>query len=564
MSARVRHRGRICVVSALALTMMAACAATSSPAREGVKPARVSSLRVVDNHVDARRWLAPDAARASGAGAGEMRILDSELVSEGDHVGAFVEIPAEECVLAFTRPSPTIVDVNLFAYEDDGSAFATDESPEPQAAILVCPPHPARLYVMARVMAGLGVLGIGVQPVPPAAADRVAHVMGVRGRPGEDSGRLDAWPGLERKLRAHREAVGGHWEDVRRLAMPVSSRLATRLSATVEAQRCLDVLVAPGDEVATMEVVIEDSDGRVLGRGTEFGRDRAIVACAGEATAVNVSIRPRGSQGLVAVSLARSALGGEGEILGHTRVVYLSQTLDLDARRRSVLALLAPLGYETPQEVGTGTARIGSRLAMPINLPPGCARLDILAGKPLSGVSATLWDERGHLLGEAQSGASAALFACGPGGPGRLDIEGLGTPGPFAVELRKDKSAPAHLLSHPLAAARLLARLNAGGEWADAAIASNAVAVSLDEASRTTLPVSTSFAGCVDVFAAINEGGAGLDLYLRTGSGEGSAARARYVVTERVCGAERGRPVVVELRLLAGKTTALVVTRPSK
>src|SRR5262249_35006185 len=147
-----------------------------------------------------------------------------------DRVGAFVEIPEDECLLAFSRVSPTLADADLFAYEDDGSVFAADESPEPESAILACPPHPRRLFVTARAMSGTGVLAVGVQPVPRAAADAVAKAMGARGRAGEDSGRLDAWPGLEAKFRAHRDAIGGRWEDVRRLALPASPRAASRAS----------------------------------------------------------------------------------------------------------------------------------------------------------------------------------------------------------------------------------------------------------------------------------------------------------------------------------------------
>ena len=50
-------------------------------------------------------------------------------------------------------------------------------------------------------------------------------------------------------------SLGGRWEDVRRLAMPVSPRAASRLSAALEPGRCLDVLVIPSEEVSSLEVV---------------------------------------------------------------------------------------------------------------------------------------------------------------------------------------------------------------------------------------------------------------------------------------------------------------------
>src|SRR5439155_18521676 len=142
--------------------------------------------------------------KARALGAGELKILGADYATEGDRIGAFVDLDADACILALSRSSPSIADVDLYAFEDDGSAFATDESPDAQAAIIVCPPHPKRLYVVARVMAGAGLLGVGVQIIPKANIEAIARAVGARGRPGEDSGRLDAWPGLEAFVRAHR------------------------------------------------------------------------------------------------------------------------------------------------------------------------------------------------------------------------------------------------------------------------------------------------------------------------------------------------------------------------
>jgi hypothetical protein len=521
-------------------------------------------MRVVPEGVDARPWLGPDAARAVIAGAGPLRVLGADVVAEGDRVGAFVEIPDDECLLAFTRPSPTIADVDLFAYEDDGSAFASDESPEPQAAILVCPPHPQRLYVMGRVMAGSGILGVGVQSVPRAAADRVAQVMGVRGRPGEDSGRLDAWPGLEAKIRAHRDSLGGRWEDVRRLAMPANPRAATRVSTSLDAHRCVDVLVTPSDEIASLEVVVEDAGARVIGRGRDHGKDRSLVLCAAHPATVTISVRPRGTQGLVALSIARSSVGAEPEIADGTRIIHVTQTLDLAAAKGALESSLKGLGYGAPRAIATGAARVGVRTTVPVDLPAGCARLDVLAGKPLADVAAALWDDKGALLADARGGAAAALFACGRGGAARLDLEALESPGPFAIELRKDQAAPSALLAHPLAAGRLLARMSAGGAAADAGAAAAAAVVALDEASLRILPVHAPAGQCVEVIAALDGGGSGIDLRLVDSAGESTLARARSVVSGRVCAAPGGKAGSAELRLSAGKAEALVVMRAAR
>jgi hypothetical protein len=455
-----------------------------------------------------------------------------------------------------------VSDVDLFAFDDDGSTFAADESPEAQAAILACPPHPRRLYVVARVMGGNGILAVGVQPVPRGAADAVARAVRARGRPGEDTGRLDAWPGLESKVRAHRDALGGRWEDVRRVVVAADPRAPTRVSAAIEAGRCLDVLVTPSDEVASLEVVVEDASARIVARGRDQGRDRAAVLCAAAASTVTVALRPRGSPGLAAVVVGRSAVGGEAEIAERSRVVHLSATAPLDEARRALAAELGATGYAAAKTVATGTARVGGRSVVAVDLPSGCARLDVVGGKPLVELGAALWDDRGALLGEGRAGASVPLFTCGKGGAARLDVEAVESPGPFAIELRKDRNAPVALVAHPLAAGRLLARMNAGGPVADASAAAGATVVALDEAVMRALPVPVPASRCVEVIAALDGGAGGVDLRVVDGAGEATITRGRYVVADRVCATPGGKAGTAELRLLAGKGEALVLMRP--
>jgi hypothetical protein len=525
-------------------------------------PKAVPALRILSERIDGRTWLTPLSARAAAAGAGPLKVLGADIAAEGDRIGAFVAIPEGECALAFARPTPTILDVDLFAYDDDGSAFATDESPESEASILICPPHPRRLYVVARVMTGSGILSVGVQSVPRAAADAVAMTVGVRGLPGQDTGRLDAWPGLEAKIRAHRRTIGARWDDVRRIAVPLSPRAPTRISAAIDPGRCIDALVSPSEEISSFELVAEDATGRIIGRGRDHGRDRSLVLCSAAAAQITLAIRPRSTQGLAAVTIGRTAVGAELEIAGGVRVVHVTQTLDLDAARRELNRSLVGSGYAAPKSIASGAARIGSRVTVPIDLPQGCARIDVLAGKPLSGVTASLWDDKGALLAEARGGASASLFPCGRGGAARLDLEAMESPGPFAVELRKDTAAPPLLVSHRAAAARLLARLTAGGDPRGAAAAASAVLVLLDSASLKSAPLPVAGDGCVEVIVALEGGGSGIDLRLVDGAtGEGTITRSRFVAADRLCAAPSSKPGAYEIRLGAGKAEALVLAR---
>lgn len=560
-----RPRARCLLACALA-GLSAACGsapAPENPASTAKDPAP-KNLRVSPDKIDGKLWLAPDAARATVAGAGALHIVGADIASEGDRVGSFVDVPDRECVLFLARTSPTIADVDLFAYEDDGSAFATDESPDAAATLLVCPPHPRRLYVVARVMSGTGFLSVGAQSVPAAAADAVAQATGARGRPGQDSGRLDAWPGLEAKIREHRVAVGSRWEDVRRVALPVGPRAASRVSIGIDAGRCADVLVVPSDEVASLEVVAEDATGRIFARGREQGRDRTLTLCSAEAAQVVIAVRPRTSQGLVAVVIGRSQVGAEAEIAPSARIDHVTQTLDLPAARKAhEKALSARASYEPAKMVATGAARTGSRSAVALDLPAGCARVDVVAGKPLADVLAELWDERGALLGEGRGGAVASLFTCGAGGAARLDVEALSRPGPFAAEIRKEKAAPPALVAHPVAAGRLLARMNAGNAVASAGEAAGAQAISLDPATLKKIPLPVPANGCVEVIAALDTGGSGVDLRLvNTATDESTLARARHVVADRLCASSLAIAGAAELRLGAGKTDALLLVRP--
>jgi hypothetical protein len=521
----------------------------------------VTSLHVLPDRLDAHPWLAPQAAVASAAGAGPLQILGADVASEGDRLGAFVAIPEDECLLAYTRASPTIVDVDLFAYDDDGSAFATDESPEVEAAVLVCPPHPRRLYVVARVMAGAGLLAIGVQSVPRSAEAAVAKAVGTRGRPGEDSGKLDAWPGLEGRIRAHRLGIGARWEDVRRVVVPLSPRAATRISATIEANRCLDVLATPSEEIASFDLLAEDATSRILARGREQGRDRSLVLCSATAVSISLSVRPRASQGLAAITIGRSSNFAAKEISASARIISVTQPAELDAARRALDAELVSKGYAAPKSVATGTARVGSRTSISLDLPAGCARLDVISGRPLADVAATLWDDRGAMIADTRGGAGATIFACGKGGAARLDLEAQESPGPFAVEVRRDHTAPPLLVAHPIAAARLLERMGAGGEAIDASSAASATLVQLDPAQLKTFPLTVAASTCVEVIAALDGGGTGVDLRLVALGTDGTITRSPDVAGDRLCAGTTPVQGAYELRLGAGKADALVVTR---
>jgi hypothetical protein len=530
-----------------------------------VKPIRSSSetkVRILPDRVEAQALLSTDAARAREAGAGPLEVASSAYLSEGDRTGAFISIAEDACALVIARGSASVVDVDLFAYEDDGATFGVDESGDAHPAVLICPPHPKRLFVSARVVAGGGLVGIGVQSLPPSAMAAVERIAGTRGRSGGETGRLESWPGLETKLIAHRAWLGGSWEDVRRAALPVAPRAATRMTVPLENNRCIDVFVSPGEEVGSLEVVAEDVTGRIVARGRERGRDRALVLCSDVAAEVSIAVRPRASTGVVAVVASRSRLGAAALIAPTARAEYITETRELADARVALDKRLQNKGYGAAKPLTTARATLGTRTPVNVDLPAGCARIDVIAGKPLADVGAALWDDKGYLLAEGRGGAGVTLFACGSARSTRLDVEAFARPGPYVVEIRKDKAAPAALVAFPWAASRLLAVLDAGGENISAAVAENAVHLPLDAATRKSVPFDVPAKSCVEVLAALDRVGAGLDMRIAdVSTGENTVTQGRFVVTERRCAADAPLKAIAEFRLASGKADALVLTR---
>jgi hypothetical protein len=230
------------------------------------------------------------------------------------------------------------------------------------------------------------------------------------------------------------------------------------------------------------------------------------------------------------------------------------------AQRNKPLRLL---GYGDPLTVGTGTADVGRRLSFPLNLPDGCARIEVIGGRPVAGLLADVWDASNALIASSTSGEGAALFACGKGGRARIDVEALNRPGPFAIELRRERAANPELVAHPLAAGRLLAALTSRGDNVTAGVAGDVKVFTLDPTSQKTVDINIADGRCGDVIAALDAGGSGIDLRLvDIQSGEEYAlSRGRLVAESRVCASGHPRALRAELRIGAGKSDALLLTR---
>jgi hypothetical protein len=485
----------------------------------------------------------------------------------GDRVTSLLEVPEGDCAIAIARATPTVDDLDLFAYGEDGAVLGSDEGTDKAPALLVCPPHPRRILLMARIAAGYGFVAIGAQKVAVSDAERAANVYGVRYRPGEVQKRLTVWPGLDEHLEEHRRHIGGRWIDARRVQLPLDARTPTRISAAIDAEHCLDALIIPSDEVAALDVVVEGEDGRILGRAESEGRDRSLVVCSPIPASITFELRPRSGIGVAVVMLSRSVEGSEPDIDAGTLRLDTFASGSVAEERRRHDASQAELGYAPARVVASGTLPLGKRLSYPLALPEGCVRLDWVSGSPLRGVEAWLYAPDGSLLA-ADSGRNPRLFRCGRATSARLDASSLARPGPFAVELYAERDTPTLLEKYPLAASRLLGRmidlrLIGSAKQVGAVYAHDLTSTALAR-EALTLP----FGRCLDATVAIGPGASGVELrLLRKDGTELGLARGDTATTLHTCAVDASAgtdpAVIAELRVTAGAAASLLTARQS-
>lgn len=549
----MRDLRRAVVLSCLFAALAFACKPATP--RTPTKPARFGKI---EGKPTTQAWM------RGKQSVGDAEVLAVEQGVAGDRISSLLELPETDCAVVIARATPSVDDVDLFAYGEDGAVLGSDEGSDKQPALLVCPPHPRRIFLAARIAAGHGLVALGAQRVSVSDAERVAAAYGVRYRPGELTRRMSVWPGLDEKLEQHRRELGGSWVDLRRVAVPLDARTPTRLSAAVEAERCLDLLVIPSDEIVALDVTLLDADGRIVGRARGGGRDRSLVVCSPTPTAVTFELRPHVGIGLAIAMMSRSREGTESNIDAEALRLDLFPTLGVGPERERRQRELARRGLAPGRLVASGTLPLGQRKSISFDLPPGCSRLDIVTGAPLRGVDAWLYADDGSLLSSG-SGPGPFLYACAAGGRVRLDAESLARPGPFALELRAEPGAPKTLSEHPLAASRLLTRMIERGVISVArrvgAVYVHPVGTTALSRQNLMIPVGR----CLDVTGAIGPGAAGFEIRLVSSDGQQIAlGSGEHSTSIRACAtvAQNGE-FVAELRTLAGSSTALVTAHLS-
>ena len=500
--------------------------------------------------------------------ARESEVVALEAGVAGDRIATLVDLPVTSCAVFIARGTDTIEDLDLLAYGEDGAVLGMDEGPDKTPALLVCPPHPARVYVAARIAAGHGLVAVGVERVEPKDAERAANVYHARHRQEENDTRLAAWPGLAERVAEHRAHLGGKWQDVRRVAVPLDARIPTRISATVGENRCLHALVLATDELSHVELSALDQNGQILGRAATLGRDRSLVVCSPLESAVTFEFRPQGGRGVAVLVLSQSEPGSASEIDEAVRVdLYPSGTLD-ETRQKNA-ARLDGLGYPKAKVLKTGTLQPGRLDSASFALPKGCSRVDVLAGAPVRGMSVRLWAADDSLIATSDGRAAPVLFACSAGGPVRIDTESLARPGPYSVELRVEPEAPPILQAYPLAAGRLLEHMLEHGLIRSGTQAGKISHHNLSPEHLDTEDILVPVGRCVDLTLAVGAGATGAEVRLvDTGSGEELAlARGTTVTSARACAVDARSGGTIharaELRVAAGSGEGLSATHMS-
>ena len=541
----------------LAAAVLGVAAASCAPApKPAVAPPAPAAFGKASGKPDTRGWFRPER---------ESEVVAVEAGVAGDRIATLVDLPPNSCAVFIGRATETVEDLDLLAYGEDGAVLGMDEGPDRTPALLVCPPHPARVYVAARIAAGHGLVAIGVERLPPADAERAANQYHARHRNEESDARLASWPGLAERIAAHRQRLGGKWSDVRRVAVPLDARIPTRVSANVEESRCLHALVLPGEELSRIELSALDDDGHVLGRASALGHDRSLVVCSPLTSAVTFELRPQGGRGVAVLVLSQSEPGSAGTIDDALHVErYPIGTLD-EAREKSA-ASLQGLGYAKAKVLKTGTVEPGRLDSAAFALPKGCSRLDVLAGAPVRDLSARLWAADDTLIAESEERASPVLFACSPGGPVRLDTESLARPGPYSVELRLEPEAAPLLTGSPLAASRLLGHMLEHGLIRSATQAGKITHHELSPERLDSEQFLVPLGRCVDLTLALGAGTGGAEVRLLDEStGEELAlSRGTNVTSARACAVDARSGGTIharaELRVNAGHGEALSAT----
>lgn len=533
----------------------AATKSAETPDTAGPPPVILSGRVEVDpGGIDTEALLGKNAEAAVEEGATPMQVLAAGAASEGDRIGGFVSIAPDTCLLAHAQGTADVEDLDILSFDDNGESLAADQAISPSPAVLICPPHPARVYVAARVAAGQGLIALGVQAVPPQQAAAVGIKLGARLSTDTDAITQETWPGLAERVAERRRELSGRWTEIRRLSVPLSPRSASHVSVPLPASHCLDVLVMPNEEVRALRVTVADDRGTIIARGAERGEDRTALVCSPVDTTITVSVRPQRGHGIAAVVFSRSEPGAELDLAVRPDARRVGPMQPLEQLRKRVSAALP----QRAKVVGSGRMEIGNTVIIKHRIAPGCTRFDVLAGAPITSVRAALW-AGDVLLSDAENGEQTTLFGCTDQARDvELELEAQGRPGDYLVEARQETAAVPALQDNPLAAGRVLARANSVTPARTSDLTDVRV-VDVSASNRASWPLRLARGACADVIAGLGAGVSGIDLHAFDSATNQVVAKGHgsTVVGLHVCAQDTTLNASLRLSVGAGEGKAL-------
>ena len=511
--------------------------------------------------LDLAKLLGDAPARAAAQGAGPLSIVASGLVGEGERLGAFVEASDDTCLLAYARGSTSLEDLDLFALTDDGSPIALDDSPDPRPAILVCPPRPRRFYVALRAASGEGLAVLVAHNVPRARAKSVGLALGARGALGAPK-RAEMFPGFDDALRQHRRALGGTWEESKRGAVGVDTLAPSYVAVTAAAGDCFDVLIVPNDDVGLVDVDLLDDEGRQVARARGAAEARSMVVCSEESFAGSLRLRSHVGQGACGFVVSRAPASFAKEARTRPEVALHGVPIPLGEAERARAEALAKSGYAAPTTTARGAlspAKITSRYE---DFQAPCSRIDLVAGSPLRRSNVEVWSAQGGLLGEGDGMLGGVAFVCAKG-RARIDLEGRGSGGPYALTVRPVPWAGRELLAAPLAASRMLSRASRGPHELFDGTATGLRSLALSATTLATFTDDIAPGACTGAYVGIEGTGQGVTLRIVDDKTGEELDRAHGEVSAGVvaCAGTRGTRARFEARTSTGAAAAVVGLR---
>ena len=504
-------------------------------------------------------------------------MVSSTEAVENDWSGAFVDVPKGACLLAYARGSPSVEDVDVLVYSDDGAIVGADEARDSHPTVLICPPGSKRVYVAAHLVAGEGFVAVGAQLVPSDRSTVVGRSLGAHGLVGDEARSDGGAPSVNAFVRDHLVRLGGTWEELRRQDISLDANAPTIVSLSLETDRCVDAVVIPEEVTGPLDIEALDGLDRVVARAHDGFGARSLTVCASFAAQGTLLLRPHVGGGRATVVLSRARLEHIDDLHVRPEIAWVGAHQPLEMARAERNAALAALGYPPARLTTTGSLPLGRRVSVPLDLRANgdaCMRVDIVAGAPLAWITGRVWND-GGLVSSGETSGSLVLFACARG-VARVELEALGRPGPFAMLVRTEPWRDPTFDRFPLAASRMLqsairgsADVSEGELEGGRAAPPSSIAgrprvreLALESARVVSWAEVVPPAACTRVFVAVEGEGAGVDLQAVDAEGEMVLDRAESAEAASVRACAQGklpRRVRFEARASAGRLDALMI-----